>query len=194
MWNIKKSLSRAALTIGLGAAITAAVAIPAFADTTTTTATVQGGTLSESVAATPAPIPTVTLDGTDHTATFSFGIDANDPTGTGSGWNVQLTSSHFVNANPTPQALSSSATTVTGINSATCKQGTCTAPTNSVSYTSLTVPAGATPPAAVKIFDAAANTGMGDFTVTPAFQISIPANTYAGTYSSTLTLSIANGP
>jgi hypothetical protein len=31
-------------------------------------------------------------------------------------------------------------------------------------------------------------------TITPNVQVSIPANTYAGTYTSTLTVAIANGP
>jgi hypothetical protein len=198
LWQVGRTLVRAALPLGVGLAVLGAWASASYADTTTTTANVQGGTLAESVYATPDPIPTVILNGTDKTATFSFVIDANDPTGTGNGWKVQLTSDTFAIANPTPGAtpvhsLSTSASTVTGA-TASCKQGTCTNPTNSVSYTSLTVPAGATPPAAVSIFDAAANTGMGEFLVTPSFQIGIPANTYAGAYASTLTLSIASGP
>jgi hypothetical protein len=89
--------------------------------------------------------------------------------------------------------LSTSASSVTGV-TATCASGTtCTNPTNSISYP-LTVPAAGTAPTAVKLFNAAANTGMGSFTVTPTVQVSIPANTYAGTYTSTVTVAVVSGP
>jgi hypothetical protein len=35
---------------------------------------------------------------------------------------------------------------------------------------------------------------MGSFTVTPTVQVAIPANTYAGSYSSTVTLAAVSGP
>jgi hypothetical protein len=46
----------------------------------------------------------------------------------------------------------------------------------------------------VKFFIAAAETGMGKFTVTPTVGVSLPANTYAGTYTSTVTLASVSGP
>jgi hypothetical protein len=46
----------------------------------------------------------------------------------------------------------------------------------------------------VTFYNAAANTGMGDFTVTPTVEVSVPANAYAGTYTSTLTLAVVSGP
>jgi hypothetical protein len=46
----------------------------------------------------------------------------------------------------------------------------------------------------VKFFNAAANTGMGKFTVTPTISIVLPATMYPGTYSSTVSLGIASGP
>jgi len=35
---------------------------------------------------------------------------------------------------------------------------------------------------------------MGGFTVTPTVQVAIPANTYAGTYTSTVTVAVVSGP
>jgi hypothetical protein len=35
---------------------------------------------------------------------------------------------------------------------------------------------------------------MGKFTVTPTIQVAIPANTYAGTYTSTVTVAVVSGP
>jgi hypothetical protein len=49
-------------------------------------------------------------------------------------------------------------------------------------------------PTAVKLFNAAANTGMGAFTVTPTISVAIPANSYAGTYTSTVTVAVVSGP
>jgi hypothetical protein len=60
-----------------------------------------------------------------------------------------------------------------------------------VSYP-ITVPAGAGPPTAVKIYNAAANTGEGVSSIN--FNISLLADDYSGTYNSTWTVTIASGP
>ena len=70
---------------------------------------------------------------------------------------------------------------------------TCTSPTNSIGYP-VGVPAGSTPPTAVKYFNAAAATGAGQFTNTPSVDVSVPANTAVGSYTSTLTLAAVSGP
>ena len=56
------------------------------------------------------------------------------------------------------------------------------------------VPAASTPPTAVEFFNAAANTGMGKFTTTPTVGVFVPQSSFAGTYTSTLTLAIVSGP
>ena len=89
--------------------------------------------------------------------------------------------------------LASSASSITGVTSACVAGGTCTNPTNSLSY-SIGVPAAATAPAAVKFFNAAANTGMGRFTITPTIQVAIPGNSFAGSYTSTVTVAVVSGP
>ena len=76
---------------------------------------------------------------------------------------------------------------------AVCASGSCVNPTNTVSYP-ITIPAGTTAPAPVKLFNAAVGTGMGVFTVTPSVNILVPAATIAGTYTSTITLAIVSGP
>jgi hypothetical protein len=81
---------------------------------------------------------------------------------------------------------------MTGVTSA-CSSGTCTNPTNAIGYP-VAVPAAGTAPAAVKLFNSAANTGMGIFTITPTIQVVVPQNSYAGTYTSTVTLAIVSGP
>jgi hypothetical protein len=111
-------------------------------------------------------------------------------TGGGSGWDVQLTSTQF--ADGSGHTLPTTAATATGV-STSVHAGNCTLPTNSISYP-VTVPAGAGPPAAVKIFNAAANSGGGPTDLAVNFSLAVPAKAYAASYTSTWTLTIASGP
>jgi hypothetical protein len=189
--QLARRVGRPGLIVAAGAVLAISTCAVALADSTTVTMNVNGGSLAESVYATPVSTP-VTLNGTDQTTSYTFSVDANDPTGTGNGWKVQVTSTTFSTGGGA-HALSTGASSVTSA-SASCKQGTCTSPTTSSLSYPVAVPAAATPPAAVTFFNAATNTGMGEFVVSPSVQVNIPANTYAGTYSSTLTLSIVSGP
>ena len=70
-----------------------------------------------------------------------------------------------------------------------CHAGSsCTAATNAIGYP-LTVNG-----SAAKFFNAAANTGLGKVDVTPTVDVLIPGNSFAGTYTSTVTLAVATGP
>lgn len=130
------------------------------------------------------------LDGTDQTLTTTASIDVADATGSGNGWHITATSTHLSNGTV---SLADTATTITGA-SAACKSGyTCTVPTNSITYP-LTLPAGATAPAAVSVFSAAANSGMGDSTVSLSLSLAIPGNSMAGSYSGTDTLAGVSTP
>jgi hypothetical protein len=177
------------VTLALAAALILAASAPA-ADVTAT-ATVTGGTRSLSTSATPSV--SATLNGTDQTPAYTLPMTVNDFTGTGAGWNVTITSTTFSTGGGSPKTLATTASTVTSLSATCAGPGTCTNPTNSISYP-LGVPAAGTAPAAVKLFNAAANTGLGAFTVTPTVQVSIPANTYAGTYTSTVTVASVSGP
>ena len=155
------------------------------------TGTVTGGaTLSASSAGTPSF--SLTLNGVDQTATYTLPAQAIDPRGTGAGWNLTVTSTQFKDVSghtfPTTASSITAASNVCGAGS------TCTIATNSVSYASLTLPSGPTAPAAVKFFNAAANTGMGKLDVSATVAVAVPANVFAGTYSSTVTVSIVSGP
>ena len=66
-----------------------------------------------------------------------------------------------------------------------------TKPTSSV--TSLTAIPEA-PAAALTFASAALNTGMGSYTLGPSFELEVPAETLAGNYSSTITVSAVSGP
>ena len=160
------------------------------AATATATGTVTGSTLSLSTAA--APSFSDNLDLGDQTPTFTVPTTLQDTRGTGAGSNLTITSTQYSTGGGSPSTLATNASSLTGVTSA-CASGTCTNPTNSVSYP-VAVPAGSGPPSAVKFFNAAANTGMGKFTVTPTVGVFVPQNSAAGTYTSTLTLSVVSGP
>src|SRR5712692_7307422 len=125
------------------------------------------GSLTITVPAT-VTFPGLTLNGTDQTTSTPVQLTVDDErTLSHPGWNITATSTTLTNANS--RTLSTTATQITAA-SATAQAGNCTLPTNSVSYP-LTVPAGLTPPTAVKVFNAAANTGTGPTLVTLTSQI-----------------------
>ena len=151
--------------------------------------TCSGGSLSLS-APSSASFSAVTLNGTDQTVTTTLQLTPDDETGSGSGWNITGTSTSFDDGSG--HTLSTSATSVTGA-SATAGSPSCNLPSNSIGYP-VTLPAGSSPPTAVKLYNAATSTGKGQTNVTLTFQLSVPANTYHGTYTSTWTFAVASGP
>jgi hypothetical protein len=174
--------------MAVGAVAVLAVAVPAAA--TSGTATISAGSLAF-VSSAPNVSFSATLNGLDQTATTTEALDVGDATGSGTGWNITATSTTFTAGGHT---LSTSATTVTAAPTDACDaSATCTVATNAITYP-YTLPAAGTAPTATKLFNAAANTGMGNQTVTPTWKLSIPASTYAGTYTSTWTISLVSGP
>jgi hypothetical protein len=163
------------------------------ATATSVTGTVGAGALA--FVTTPGNVTfSLVLSGVDQTATTSLPIDVGDSTGSGVGWNVTATSTTFTTGGASPHLLSASATSVKTAPTAACDTGaTCVLAGNGVSYP-YSLPAGTTAPTATKLFTAAAASGLGDQTVTTTFTISIPANTYAGSYTSTWTFSLVSGP
>lgn len=169
-----------------------ALAAPAtsFAASATATGTVSGSTLSVSTSSTPAF--SANLDNGDSTPTYTMSLTTQDTRGTGAGWNETITSTTFTTGTPNNYTLATTASTVTGVVEAS-GTGTNTTPTNAITYP-VNVPAGSTAPTAVKFFNSAANTGMGKFTLTPTIGVFVPQNSFAGTYTSTVTLAIVSGP
>jgi hypothetical protein len=149
----------------------------------------SGGSLTLS-APSSASFSAVTLDGTDQTVTTTVQVTPDDETGSGSGWNVTGTSTTFNDGSG--HTLSTSATSVTSA-SAAAGSPSCNLPTNSIGYP-VTLPAGSSPPTAVKLYNAAAATGKGQTNVTLTFQLAVPANAHIGTYTSTWTFAIVSGP
>jgi len=129
-----------------------------------------------------------------------------DPTGAAAGWSVAVSATPFTGIDFTPDANTlpgtmvfdasdSSPTDTVALDSTCASNSTCTKPVTSVSLPQ-TITAGATAP--TQLVNAAVNTGMGSIvlgTDNPAtFWLSVPSNTVADTYDSTINLSISSGP
>ena len=171
----------------------AALVLPVAAVAATGTATISAGSLG--FVSTPPNVSfTATLNGLDQTVTSAQALDGGDATGSGAGWNLTATSTTFTTGGGTPKLLSTTATSLSAAPADACDaSSTCTLATNSVTYPYV-LPAATTAPTATKLFNAAANTGLGNQTVTPSWKLAVPASTFAGTYTSTWTISLVSGP
>lgn len=135
----------------------------------------------------------VTLNGLDQTASWSLPlrVTATDKGAAGNqGWLLTITSTQFATASATQ--LPVNASTVASV-AVSCAQAPCTDPVNSVAYP-VQIPAASTAPSAVRFFNAAAGTGKGTFDLTVAAQTAVPANADAGSYTSTVIVSLISGP
>ena len=169
-------------------------AIAAFADSGTgATVAVNAGNLSESGPST-VSATSVTLTGDDQTTSYALGLAVTDARGNSAGWNLTITSTTFTGTNVNNQ-LSTGASSIDAVPTVACASvgNHCTNPVNGITYP-VGVPAGATAPTPVKFFNAAANSGLGKFAITPTVTIAIPASTIADTYSSTVSVAVVSGP
>jgi WxL domain surface cell wall-binding len=178
-------------------AITGAALVPVASQAATAASvTLSAGALSfiNSTPAATLTFPTTTLNGTNQSITSPLAFDIGDATGSGSGWNVTATSTTFTS---TTHTLPTTATTIQSSPTAVCDIGAtgCATATATVTYP-YTLPAATSAPTATKLFNASANTGMGNQTFTPTWTLAIPANAVAsGTaYTSTWTFSLVSGP
>jgi hypothetical protein len=132
--------------------------------------------------------PDVALDGDPHTVDGSTSAWRADAAGETGGWNVTVSSTDFDNgsgkaiaaSNFQIRLLDASIVWVSGddINMPTSTQTTFTA----LSGTGL------------KIASAAVGDGNGVYDMTPDFQLTVPAETYAGNYTATVTVDITAEP
>jgi hypothetical protein len=129
-----------------------------------------------------APSFSATLNGADQTVTYQPVLAVTDARGSGAGWH--LTES----ATPLTDGTHVLAQSVTTLSQACAAGSTCTLPTNSVS---LPVAVGSS---GTSFYSSAANYGMGKVTVDPTVAVAIPGNTFAGTYTSTVTFAAVAGP
>jgi hypothetical protein len=170
--------------IGALAATALATAATALAGNFTATANISG-TAGISLNIPAGPVINDTLDGTDQTVSYAPVLGVVDARGGGAGWNLQISATLFSDGSGHTLAPGQ----VSSVASA-CKAGsTCTVAGSSGITYPLTI--GGT---AAKFFNAAVNSGLGKIDVTPSVDVSIPGNTFVGTYTSTVTLAATTGP
>lgn len=149
------------------------------------------GTLT--VSSTSAPTFSVNLNAGDQTPSFTVPMTlTNTRTGAGgaAGWNLSITSTQYTTGTA---KLATNASAVTAV-SATCNSGgSCSSPSSTITPP-VGVPAASSPPMPVKFTNATAGSGIGLFTITPTIAVSVPQNSFAGAYQSTLTVSLSSGP
>jgi hypothetical protein len=174
--------------VAVGFALALWPALPAGA--ATATATITAGSLA--FVSTPPNVNfSATLNGANQTVTANQALDVSDATGSGAGWSITATSTTFTTGSVT---LATNSTTIQSAPTTACDSGSgCTLATNSIGYP-YSLPAGSSAPTATKIFNAAANTGQGNQTVSVTWSLAVPATTSPGTYTSTWTLSLVSGP
>ena len=131
--------------------------------------------------------PAVTLDGTDQTVNGSTSAWRADATGESGGWNVTVASTDFDNgagktiavANFEIRLLDASIVVVSGDTNGPVSAQTIFA---SLSGTAL------------KIASAAVSEGDSVYDLTPDFRLTVPAETYTGSYTATVTVTTSAGP
>jgi hypothetical protein len=141
----------------------------------------------ESITNTPTVV--VTLNGSDQTLSYPLAFSLNN-IATG-GWHVSISSTQFATGSTPVHLLPASASSVTGVASV-CQPGqSCTtAPQNVMRYP-IGVPL---TPNSLPFYDAQPNSGIGTFDVTATVALTVPANAFKGSYTSTITLALSDGP
>ncbi len=186
--------------LGLGAAAVAVTASGVVVEdasaTTTATADISGSTLTVTP---PSSLSwSDTLDGIDQSVVDTVPTTVIDSTGSGSGWNLTISTTSLTSSSPSATfggSLlvdgSSSSSTSSTAPSASCGTGsTCTLPTDSGVTYPLTVPTSGS----AKFYSSASGTGLGTIDLATDFWLDIPANTIAATYSGTVTVAVSTGP
>jgi hypothetical protein len=129
-----------------------------------------------------APSFGVSLDGTDQTVPFSFTMTVSGAVN--AGWNITASATPF-----TASGHSLGLPTVTDVPAGTCIGSSCS---NAVDLIT-TYPIALTG-SAQKIYSDEAYAGKGTIPLTANLTMVVGGNAFAGSYASTLTLTIATGP
>lgn len=133
----------------------------------------------------------------------------DDATGSGAGWHVTASATTFTSTTPAATLATDAfqtngsvalETDVTPPTTACSAASACTLPTNTQTYP-VDITTAASAPTPFTIYDASAGTGLGSTiiggsgTANPVgWWLNVPANTLAGTYTSTVTLAIVSAP
>jgi hypothetical protein len=197
------------LTAGAARATACGTPVPAGSSCTLTgTLTLSSGALTLT---SPSSLTwSATLTGTDQSVDDVVAGDqqytVDDATGSGAGWHVTTSATTFTNGSHTLPDTGTFVTTgsvnsitATTAPTATCT-GTCTLPTDSTTYP-VGITTAASSPSPVVIYDTASATGLGQIVIGGSTQahpvgwwVNVPASAIAGTYTSTITMTVISGP
>lgn len=161
--------------------------VPALADDGTGTLVLTGGSLSVSPAA--ITFAAFTLDGVAHpnVAGTTSAWSAVDATGSGAGWHMTVVAT--VPTNGASKTIPLSGLEMTLLDTAIAVVDGNTKPISSDFATATALTA-----SAQNLASAALGEGMGSYTLQPTFTLDVPANTYAGTYNTTITVQMVTAP
>jgi hypothetical protein len=179
----------------------AALAAPASALAGTTSVTINGGTLDFGTAPSVGNFTAVTLDGslvkTTNASVSNWSV--NDATGSLLGWHVNVAASQFTTGGGTPSTLTTGSMTYAGPNMAAgASQSSLLNPVLlALRATPVPIDLSSDGSTAVPVVKSLAATGQGLWNFTQGasdLTLSVPATTKAGTYTSTVTFTLASGP
>jgi hypothetical protein len=136
------------------------------------------------------PTVVLTLNGIDQTIPYNLNFTLNSGS---SSWHATITSTQFTKAGTPVRTLPKTASSVTGVTTVpTCSGSSC--PINGITYP-VGVPAGNPAPSPVSFYNqtGGGSHGVGTFNIQATINVTVPANAYAGTYTSTITIALVIG-
>lgn len=145
-----------------------------------------GRALSLSVTTSAVALPSVTLDGTTQVVSGSGAPWRVDATSEAGGWNLTVASTDFTAASRTI-AVSNFSVRLLNTDIALVSGDPAGPTSQQETFAALS----GTP---LRIASAAVGDGDGVYDLTPGFQLTVPAETYAGSYSATLTVDVTVSP
>lgn len=156
-----------------------------------TSSVATGGALS--VAANGTPSFSVSLTGDDLTKSYTLPVEVIDSRGlaSGGGWHLTVDGTQF--SDGSGHTLPTGESSITTVTSGCGPNSTCAAVgANSTTYP-VAMQSGAAP-TAVPFFSTASPGGRGRIDVNATVVVSIPASTFAATYTQTITVAVIGGP
>jgi len=139
------------------------------------------------------------------TASADQQLTVDDSSGTGAGWHITVSATTFTTGTHTlPDTgiiiVTGSVSSLTSADPGVACAGSCILPANTTAYPVSIDTAASSPPAST-LYDASAGTGVGSITVGGSdaadpigWWVLVPVTAYAGSYTSTVTLTLASGP
>jgi len=131
--------------------------------------------------------PNVTLDGSTQMVDGSTSAWRADAVGETSGWNVTVVSSDFSNGDSKTIVVANFQVRLLDANIVVVS-GDTNGPTST--QTTFATLSGT----ALKIASAAVGEGDGVYDLTPDFRLTVPAETFVGSYTATVTINVSVGP